>query len=44
MDWADPHRIDPTRNTTMVIWKIRRRPYRSESLPSSGVPMADVTM
>ena len=44
MDCAAPHRIDPNRKITIVSWKIRRRPWRSDSLPSTGVPIADVTM
>ena len=44
IDCADPHMIDPIRKITIVVWKIRRRPWRSDSLPSSGVPIADVTM
>jgi hypothetical protein len=37
MDWANPHSIEPTRNTTIATWNISFRPYWSPSLPYSGV-------
>jgi hypothetical protein len=37
IDWESPARTEPTRKMTMAAWKIRLRPYRSPSLPYSGV-------
>ncbi len=35
--WAAPHSADPARNTTIATWSTTLRPYRSPSLPYSGV-------
>ena len=43
IDCAAPQRSEPTRKMAIVVWKMRLRPYRSDSLPSNGVLMVDVT-
>src|SRR4051794_4542217 len=42
IDWASPDRADPTTKIEIAAMKYGRRPYRSLSLPYSGVEIVDV--
>ncbi len=37
-----PDNADPTKNTTIAVWNMILRPYRSLILPYSGVDAVDV--
>jgi hypothetical protein len=37
-----PDSIEPARKMTIAAWKVPRRPYRSDSLPHSGVTAVEV--
>jgi hypothetical protein len=43
MFWLRPASAEPARKMQMASWKIRRRPYRSEILPQSGVAAVEVS-
>jgi hypothetical protein len=44
IDCAMPQRTEPAAKITIAAWKSRRRPYRSESFPKSGVDVVLVSM
>jgi len=43
MEWASPHSADPTRKMTIAASKKTLRPYRSPSLPHSGVDTVEAS-
>ena len=43
MSRESPDRAEPTRKITIAAWKSFFRPYRSPSLPHSGVEIVEVS-